>query len=174
MTDQVNPYSAPEAPLSTGPSADSGIGQGGVTEKTKALVAKAGPWATFLGVMGFVGAGFMVLIALASVFASGLLSSGLSAAIPFLKSFGGAAGGIIGLVYVILAVFIFFPSLFMVNIGSAAKKYRLRGESGDLERFVAGFKKWLKFYGITLIVTLSIYVLVIIIMIIALVVKSAG
>jgi hypothetical protein len=174
MSDQSNPYSAPEAPLTAGTPEGPDAAAGGVTPKTRILVAKAGPWATFLGVIGFIGSGFVVLAAVAMVLMSGAANSGLGAAFSFLKPFGGAVGGIMGLLYLIIAAFIFFPSLFMVNIGSAAKKYRTRGEPADLERFVAGFKKWVKFYGIGLIVTLSLYAVAIVVALIAVVVRSAS
>ncbi len=170
MSDLANPYSAPQATISTGPLE---AVSGGITEKTASLVSKAGPWATFLGVMGFIGTGFIVLVAIASVFAAGLLTSGLTTVMPFLKGLGGATGGILGLIYVVIAAFAFFPSLFMVNIGSAAKRFRLRGDSKDIEQFVAAFKKWVKFYGVTLIVFMSIYAVVIVVGIIVAVAASA-
>jgi amino acid transporter len=171
MSGLDNPYGAPDAPLGTAPTS-ANADTVPITDKTKAFIAKAGPWATFMGVLTFIGVGFMVLLAIVLTFALGFASS-LSDSLSFLKPLGAAAGGAMGLFYLLLALLLFFPGLFLVNIGKASKKYRLRGEPGDLEKYAESVKKLLKFYGIFTIVVLSIYVVVIFVAIIAAVVGSA-
>jgi hypothetical protein len=169
MAEQENPYSAPTTPLTAAPGS---VTAGEITDRTKDFIAKAGPWATFLGVVGFIGTGFIVLAALVMTFAAGLAAA-LSNSMSFLKPLSGLVGGVLGLLYLLLALIVFFPSLFLVKIGQASKKYRLRGDAADLEKYAEYVKKIFKFYGIFMIVTLSLYVLIVPIAIIAAVAASA-
>jgi hypothetical protein len=172
VAERENPYSIPEASIPTAPSPEPSA-VGSVTEKTKAFIAKAGPWATFLGVMGFIGAGSIVLMALVFTFAAGLAGS-LSDSFSFLKPLGGLIGGAIGLIYALCAILVFFPSLFLVNVGKASKKYRLRGDASDLEKFAENVKKLFKFYGVSMISVFALYFVIILVVIVVAVVASAS
>lgn len=166
MTDHENPYSAPEAALAKGPIANAAETRDGITQRTRDYVAKASPWATFLGVLGFVLTGFIVLVSLGIILFAGLLTDLFGDSIPILGSLGeaGRIGGVfIGILYLLMSLLAFFPSLRLVNAGAASKRYRLRGDPADLERFMLEVRRLAKFFGIVAIVAIGFYAVIIIV-----------
>jgi len=116
-------------------------------------LGEAGRWARFLAIIGFVGSGIMVLVGL---FLGSFMSSAFS-------SMGGGAsmlgGGFFAFLYVVIALLIFFPSLYLYHFGS---KMRTALRSNDQELLVNSFKNlksYLKFYGIMAIICLGLYAL---------------
>ncbi len=173
MTDLGNPYSAPEAALAKGPIASEAENRDGITSRTKDYVAKAGPWAKFLGILGFIVTGLFVLLSIGLIIFSGWMPAALGQSMPFLGDAFGAARAAIGVVYLLSSLLFFFPSLFLVNCGAASRRYRLGGDPADLERFMLGIKKLAKFFGIVAIVVIAIYAVVFLVMIISAVATGA-
>jgi len=173
MTDQGNPYSAPDAALAKGPIASEAEHREGLTQRTRDYVAKAGPWASFLGVLGFILVGLFALLAVGLILFSGSMPALLGASFQALSGAAGAAGIAAGGAYLLAGLFFFFPSLFLVNCGAASKRYRLGGDPADLERFMLGVKKMAKFFGILAIVVIAIYAVVLIVMIISAIATGA-
>ncbi|MEZ4856193.1 MAG: DUF5362 family protein [Gelidibacter sp.] len=132
-----------------------------ISDTILGLLKETSTWSYFLSILGFIGIGFMLLFGLFFSFIMGNMPGGN----PY-----GAVGfntGYLGLVYVIIALFYFFPVYYLFNF-SKKMKSALRSKS-NIE-FTAAFtnlKSHYKFIGIFTIVIISIYVLVFIIAMIA-------
>lgn len=127
-----------------------------VTDEAKAYFREAARWSTFLGILGFVMSGLLVLAGIgASVAMSALGGSSDFSTLGFNPAF-------LGLFYIILGVIYIFPSLYMYNFGSKTK----RGIDGnDQAAAVEGWrnlKSFFRFMGIFAIIALVVYALAII------------
>lgn len=148
MSDLENAY---KAPANLGELQNPGDSAGGITAKTREFIGKAAPWLSFVGVMGFIGCGFMVLAGLGIAIAGAAMAK---AVMP------GFSGPLLGLFYIVLAVVCFFPARFTWLMGSAAKAFKLQGAPGDLETVSLNLKKMAKFFGIYIIVAIALVVIV--------------
>jgi hypothetical protein len=123
-------------------------GTAGVSADTRLFIGQAAPWLKFIGVMGFIGCGFMVLSGITMMAIPGALSgmknlsSGLTSGI----------GILVGVLYLALSVFMFFPARFTFKMGTAAGAYKMAGQAHALEELASNLKKWAKFNGIICIV----------------------
>jgi hypothetical protein len=103
------------------------------------------PWVRFLAIMGFIGAGFMVL-------------AGLTAGIA-----GAATGRIetIGLmvIYPIMAVVYVFPSLFLLRYADRIRSFVASGQEQDLVGALDAQRSFWKFAGILTIVSILVGIL---------------
>jgi len=95
-----------------------------ITAEAKYFLHTAGRWATFLGILGFVFTGFIVL---AAIFA-GTMLAGLSKLQNAGNPYGGtgasifaAMSGYISFIYLLVALFYFFFSFYMYKFGSEIK-----------------------------------------------------
>jgi hypothetical protein len=158
MSDNANPYQSPQNPVN--PAADS---SNRLTETMIVYLKGAAPWLRFIGIVGFIGCGFLILLGLIFLFAfsaAGFLWNtipGLEEGLEDYSAALGAASGIIMAIYFfIIAAIYFFPALFEYNFGTKIRNY-LRSNSGqDLELAFKNNKSLWKFNGILLIITLAI------------------
>ena len=104
------------------------------------------PWVRFLAIMGFIGAGFMVLV-------------GLTAGVA-----GAVTGRIetIGLmvVYPIMAVVYVFPSLFLLRYADRIRSFVASGREQDLAGALDAQRSFWKFAGILTIVSIVVGILI--------------
>ncbi|MFC2111183.1 DUF5362 family protein [Bacteroidota bacterium] len=125
-----------------------------ITDEIMGFLNEIRRWTKFLSILGFIGCGIMVLVAL-------LIG-------PIMSSFSPMSGGMtmfpsimISIIYLAIAVLYFFPVLYLfrfsVSMGRAA-------ESGSNDEFNSAFfnlKRHYKFIGIMTIVIISLYILII-------------
>ncbi|WP_070137115.1 DUF5362 family protein [Crocinitomix algicola] len=107
-------------------------------------------WANFIAILGFVGIGLMLLIALFFVVGN----------VNFrMKTFGGGLSPTsIGFIYIIMAGIYFFPVMYLYKFGTKMK-FALKSKSNtSLTESFENLKSHYKFLGIFLIVFLSIYI----------------
>ena len=104
------------------------------------------PWVRFLAIMGFIGAGFMVLV-------------GVTAGVA-----GAVTGRIetIGLmiVYPIMAVVYVFPSLFLLRYADRIRSFVASGQEQDLVGALDAQRSFWKFAGILTIVSIVFGILI--------------
>jgi uncharacterized membrane protein len=125
-----------------------------VTEKTKVALGEASPWIRFLAILGFVGVGVLVLAGILMMIYGGMLGA----------AFGmGFLGPIVGLIYVALAVVVFFPTRMMLRMAGKTKAYKASGAAADLEGFALNARALAVFYGIMTIIMLALVALMVII-----------
>jgi hypothetical protein len=138
-------------------------GATGVSANTRLFLGEAAPWLKFLGVMGFIGCGFMVLGGIVMMLVPAALSSVSNA----YGKFGGAMGIGFAFLFLGLAVILFFPARFMYKMGAAGSAYKMAAQANALEEVALNLRKWAKFYGIMIIIIIGIYILAIIGVIVA-------
>jgi hypothetical protein len=111
-------------------------------------------WAKFLAIMGYIGMGILILIAIFMMFGLSLLSKVSGMGFPMIM---------MGFVYIVIAVIYYFPVNYLYKFSVRIKKGL---NSNDLPTIASGFrnlKSLFKFMGILTIVIISIYGLLMII-----------
>lgn len=166
MSDNINPYQSPQNPVN--PAAD---GSARLTETMILYLKGASPWLRFIGIVGFIVCGIVVLIGLVFLFvlpAMGSLWNGISELEDLSAAFGTALGAVVGAVYLFaIAALSFFPALFAFNFGNKIRAYLQSGSDQDLELAFKSNKSLWKFNGILTIIGLSFVPIIVIIGIIA-------
>jgi hypothetical protein len=147
MADLNNPWQSPEARVIGA----NGVSRGVLTEEMLRYLKEASPWLRFVGILGFIGSGVLCLLGI-GVSLAGL--TGSSGVLPT-EIFPGVMGPLVGLVYVVSGVIVFFPSKFMYSFGSRIKRYMGSGAPEDLEQALKNNKSLWKFSGIMCIVYLA-------------------
>ena len=157
------PYRPPSAHLSARPVA--GRDATAITANMVQFLAGTRPWVVLLGVLGMIGCGLVVMVAVV------LLGLGNAMGVDGLDSLGGAA---LGLVYIFLAFLYFFPSLYLLRYGRAIKRVRGRGDVMAAEDALRHQAKFWRFVGITTAIVLVIYGGIIVVVGVAAVFASGG
>lgn len=114
-------------------------------------------WSLFLAILGFVGIGFMVI---AGIFMSTMMAaipSGAMGNSPF-----GAMKGVIGGVYIVMALLYFFPIYYLFKYASGMKTALQSNDSNLLSNALVYLKSHHKFLGVSAIVVISLYFIMII------------
>lgn len=111
-------------------------------------------WGFFLAILGFVLIGFMVM-------------GGLSVGLIFSKFAPASASQspfptyLLGLVYVVLALVYFFPTLYLFKFSTMTKKGIEEMNSNDIHLAFKNLKSLFRFIGIFTIIMISLYILII-------------
>ena len=90
-----------------------------------------------------------------------LLSAGMSAMSTFSSAFPAPVGALMGLFYILIAVFYFFASLYLYRFGEKVKSGILFNDALQIEEGFGKLKSLFKMVGITTIVFLALYALII-------------
>lgn len=144
-----NPYKSPEAEAGTINPLSNRV----LTEGMLYYLKGASPWLRFLGVVGFVYLGFMLLIFLA------LIILGSQNFFPGMSGMAGAGGFVVMIYVVIILAVSFFPVLFMFRFGKKIKSYLYSGDNADLEAAFKNNKSLWTFMGVLAIIGLAVFVL---------------
>jgi hypothetical protein len=116
-----------------------------VTGEAKGYINETRKWAKFLAILGFIGSG---IIAIVAVFAGSMFSE-----------IWGGASFMITILYLLMALLYFFPSLYLYRFSEKANKALYKKDSNELEDALGNLKSTFKFYGIAAIVVISLYLL---------------
>lgn len=167
---QYNPYQAPQM---NDPSSMGGMGGPGNGPNDAALMAildsmkKTRPWVLFLAILGFLGAGGMVMLGL-MMMAMGSAMSSLTKAMP-------GFGAWIGIFYIVLGGIYVVPSILLFRYGSSIGDFSRSG--GSLDALAGAVQKqttfW-RFVGIGTAVLMGLYVVAIVIGVIVGVATAVG
>ena len=158
MSDMENPYQSPATDSFPAPPA---IPQGNLTETMLIYLKGASPWLRFIGIVGFVIAGFTVLWGLAIFFIFILSGSIFGSLLDDFQSIGlysgifSAIGGAAGLFTIGGAAVIFFPALFTYRFGDRIRKYLQTGTDSELEEAFKNNRSLWKFNGIVIIISMA-------------------
>lgn len=131
---------------------------GSISPGVLAALAGTKPWVRFCSIIGFIGTGLMVLGAFAMMLSGGFLAaSGSDAGMPF-------AGFpiLLGVLYLVIAIFYFFPSLKLWKYGSHIAALLDSGTTADLEAALETQRSFWKFVGILVCVGIALYIVAII------------
>jgi len=144
MSDSYNPYQSPESPIVPETPQNTGVM---LTEKMLRYLSDASPWLQFIGILGYIGSGLLLL--------GGIFGTiGFSVASPFLE-LGDFPFWIITIIYIPMGVLFFFPAHFAFNFGRKIRNYRFSNSTEDLELAFKNNKSLWKFYGIICIIYLA-------------------
>jgi hypothetical protein len=164
MSDFTNPYqspenvSVPEKPL---------MAQAALTDTMLHYLKEAAPWLRFVGILGFIGSGFICLGGI-------IFAIVMFAALEIAGEFGGPAFGLLGILYAALAVLVFFPSLFTYRFGAGIRNYTLSNSGQELEQAFKNNKSLWTFYGILCIINLALVPVMVIVAIVGGIASVAG
>ena len=104
-------------------------------------------WSMFLAIMGFIGIGFMVVAAL-------VMGTFMSSLMPY--------GGFLSGIYILMAVLYFFPIYYLYKYATDMKTSLSENDEEGLATALGYLKSHHKFLGISIIVVISLYILLII------------
>jgi len=118
------------------------------TNESLKHLEEARKWSMFIAILGFIGVGILVLVALFSGTALAFLGD------DFISPGIGIG---IGILYLLIAVLYFFPVYYLFNFSSRAKKAVKESDSESLTESMKFLKSHYKFLGIMAIVMLALY-----------------
>jgi hypothetical protein len=167
MSDTSNPYRSPETSINP---VKPFVAQGTLTETMLVYLKQASPWLRFIGILGFIQCGFMVIGGLSFfIFMPFRQAWNELSQVPGFEAAalrGSVFGGVFGIYFLGGAVLLFFPSFFIYNFGSKIRTYLRTGADQDLEGALKNNKSLWKFLGILAIISLALVLIVFIISII--------
>ncbi|HET9056160.1 MAG TPA: DUF5362 family protein [Chitinophagaceae bacterium] len=125
---------------------------------SQSYLSEASRWGKFLAIVGFI---FCGLLALSAFFVGAIFSSFSS---QLGTNFG---GGIITVVYLLMAVLYFFPCYYLYNFSVKMQTALRVNDQQSLQASFSNLKSFYKFWGILTIVMLAFYLIALVIAIIA-------
>jgi hypothetical protein len=135
-----------------------------ISENSKEFLMESAKWARFLAIVSFVGLGIIVLVGVLFLFSIIPMTSSNSEAAQFMPP-------IVGVLYLLMAVLYFFPTMYLYRFATSIQKALSESESNSLELGFENLKSLFRFIGILTIIVLSFYVLTILLMVVAVILK---
>jgi hypothetical protein len=144
-----NPYQPPtDLGVTSQPSTFGDANRAELSHDVEEALRQTKPWVMFLGVLGFLGAGFLVLGGLAVV----------AVGLP-----GVPGGRAVGLGYLLGALLYVFPSLFLVRYSTAIGGVLSGGGMRALGEAMTQQKRFWRFVGIAAVVMMALYFVIILV-----------
>jgi hypothetical protein len=148
----IDPYASPAVNVSpVSRSHDAATTEGVIRQ-----LAGTKPWVRFISVMMFVGAGFLVLIALVMLLAGGVMAQATKSN----PMFAGGMGAVIGVLYIVMALFYIYPGLKLWKYASRIGDFIQSANAVNLEAALGEQRKFWKFFGVLMLIFLILYALV--------------
>ncbi|TKC03947.1 DUF5362 family protein [Pedobacter frigoris] len=133
-----------------------------VTEDIRSYIYETAKWAKFLSVVGFVVAGWLIMLAFsASAFETALNQT------PGGAQFAAMGSTVLTIFCLLSALLYFYPSLMLFKYSTAAKNAVLFAEQESLVVAMSKMKSFFKFWGILTIAIIAFYALALILVIFA-------
>ncbi|WP_428329175.1 hypothetical protein [Mucilaginibacter sp.] len=143
--------------LDVQPSAEPGIV---LTFEAQTYLRESGKWATFLGILGFI---FCGLILIGALFAGAIFSK-LAAISPNPSAVMlQGMGGFISVFYILLDLVYFFFALYLYQFGIKIKQGIVFADQFHLTAALGKLKSFFKYWGILTIIILSLYALILVV-----------
>ncbi len=121
------------------------------SSEIKDYLGETSKWAKLISIVGFVYIGFIVIGAIMMGFFMG--SMGAASGLPFSPI-------IFSLIYLLVALIMFFPILYLFRFASGMGDALKRNDTTALTDSFKNLKSHYKFYGITILVVLGLYALI--------------
>lgn len=134
------------------------------TPIAQSFYREAGKWARFLSILGFIFIAIYVIWGF--VLMAGSAAAGSDPALSGMGGVGAMAalgGTVLGVIVIIAAVVMFFPTLYLYRFGSKAKLALDNNNTEYLTNSIENLKSYFKFFGILMIIYLVFMVIGIII-----------
>ena len=129
---------------------------------TKAHLSEAARWARFLAIIGFV---FLALMVVGGIFLSTMMAQNMS---QLDGGYGGSAnvfasmGAGLAVLYIIMAVIMFFPLLFLLRFANRTKAALASNDQQVLNTSFQNLKAYFRYIGIITIIILAFYAIAIV------------
>lgn len=117
----------------------------------KSFLKETAKWAFFLSIIGFIGIGFLVILA--------IFSGVIFNAIPQAKLVPFDLGMAMTIVYLLFAVLYFFPVYYLMQFSNKMKKALITKNDTVLADAFQVLKSHYKFIGVFTIIILSLYIM---------------
>lgn len=131
-----------------------------ITPNSRAYLSETAKWAKFLAILGFIGCGLMAVAAFSLPFIMNYLPGNEMTQMGGLSK---GVGTIMTILYLGIAVLMVFPCLYLFRFSTKMKTALSQSEFEVLDTSFSNLKSFFKFYGIMTIITMSFYVLILII-----------
>ena len=128
-----------------------------VTEEMRSYLYDITKWAKFLSIIGFV---ISVFIILAAFSIPAIINSNPAVAAQ-MGQLGASGATIITVIYFILGLLLFYPSILLNKVANKGKQGVLFGDQESLNQAVSNLKSLFKFWGIVTIAIIAFYFLMI-------------
>jgi hypothetical protein len=112
-----------------------------VTDPMLLSLRQTKPWTMLVSIVGFIYVGFMVILGIGSMFMLSMFDRTNS-----------VLSGMLGAVYIIMAVVYFFPTLFLFKFSSSLGRLIDGGGATEMEEALLNQKSFWKFIGILTVV----------------------
>lgn len=131
-----------------------------ITEEAKTYLSETAKWAKFLGIVGFIITGLIVILA--------LFMGTIFAAIPGLSDNAqiGMLGGGITVFYLIFAAIHFMPCFYLYRFATKTKMALINDDADMLTDALVNQKSMFKFMGIFTIIILGLYAFIFVLVIV--------
>jgi hypothetical protein len=160
----INPYESTQTDLDE---KNSNVAQGFFTPLMISHLKAASPWMKFLGIVGFVGAGLMILLGIGFLSLFPFLRNIILNEFSNLEFLATSFNSAFGFVYIMSGVIYIFPARFLYNFAAKINLFINMKNERAMEIALANNKSYWKFYGICVIISLAFIPLAIIISIVA-------
>jgi hypothetical protein len=133
---------------------------------SKAHLAEAARWARFLAIVGFIVCGLIVIV---GIFFGSFFSTMNSSYSRYDSdtNVAGSLGAAMAVVYILVAVLYFFPTLFLYRFAAKMKVALLSDDQDTLNVSFQNLKKMFRYVGILTIILLSFYAIALVFALIA-------
>lgn len=129
-----------------------------LNESSKGFLAEIAKWAHFLSIMGYIGIGFIVIVA---IFAGSIFAT-IGAMTPGMGNLGSSLGIILTVVYLLIGLLYFFPVYYLNKFASNAKIALRENDTETLSTSLEYLKSHYKFIGIMMVTVMCLYGLIIV------------
>jgi len=126
-----------------------------VTEEMRSYIYEISKWARFLSIIGFILSAFLII----GSFGIGAALTNNPSMVAQLGPLAGAGAIGVTIVYLILALMYFYPSLLLFRFSNKGKQGVLYGDQESLDAAMMNMKSLFKFWGIFTIVIMIGYFL---------------
>ena len=134
------------------PTENTGFGSNEIT----GYLHETAKWGKFLAIIGYIGMGMLVLVSIGLIVGFSIFNLTKNAE-------AGAPMGLIGIVYIVLAVIYYFPVTYLHRFSIRMKQGLTENDQQTITSGFENLKSLFKFLGIFTIIILSIYTLVLIV-----------
>jgi hypothetical protein len=155
MSDEQNPFSGPQSPAA--------VETGGNAQLSGTMIAAlkgTAPWARFIAILGFAGAGLTILFGVIFLLGGGaFLTKAFTDSENSALAAAAGASAAIGIVYAGIGLLQFFPAFFLFSYSTKLRNYSLTLNNDELESAFKYNRSFWKFCGILTIVFIALAVL---------------
>ncbi|MEM0543257.1 DUF5362 family protein [Flavobacterium sp. j3] len=127
-------------------------------DAAKDYLRESAKWSMFLAILGFIGIGFLALLA--------IIMTGAASMMPETPGPFGKMRGLISLIYLVFAILYLFPIYYLFKYADNTKKAINSGNTALLTSAFSNLKSHHKFLGIASIIIIALYILAAIVMVI--------